>query len=484
MSLVVAFNFFVIAAIMLGLFFIARANYGQLGQSSRYWSIAIVCDSVGLAMMGAFLLIYPDMNQTSKMGTVANTLLFASSIYQAVSIRALNKEIAKTTKFYVVLGIILFAIIWEISRLHTDVNSRLIVFASYAILVFIWQLLELRTHKESSSQIRILRVSVAGEIFFTALRLVAVAAVSIKITKVDELPALGLFSVWTQYGLKVVAYAALLAYWTEALGREKAKIELEKQQFRELSERQEKVISDLARLNKAAAAGVMAASIAHELSQPLQSLVLNSELLRQELSSGQPNHPLLLSTVNEQIVSVEKMVDVIKTMRGMFTEQAGNDRSVDLFQLIERLSIFINAHARKHGVEIDYVQSDGATLISVRPAEIQQVILNLVANAFDALKLVGEEHDKKIRIHVNAQMDWISCKVEDSGHGIPEQQLDGVFKFLKSSKSTGMGLGLWLSKYIVERNHGEIFVAKSELGGAKFTIQFPAIKADVQTSQS
>jgi signal transduction histidine kinase len=67
----------------------------------------------------------------------------------------------------------------------------------------------------------------------------------------------------------------------------------------------------------------------------------------------------------------------------------------------------------------------------------------------------------------------VMCSVEDSGVGIPEESQKDVFKFLVTSKSTGMGLGLWLSKYIVERNKGEISVGSSELGGAIFSIKFP-----------
>jgi C4-dicarboxylate-specific signal transduction histidine kinase len=98
----------------------------------------------------------------------------------------------------------------------------------------------------------------------------------------------------------------------------------------------------------------------------------------------------------------------------------------------------------------------------------------LVANAFDALD-EKPAAEKKIRISVDDWNGQVRCRIEDSGNGIPDHMHDQVFRFLKTSKSTGMGLGLWLTKYIVEKNLGKITVSRSELGGAMFTIEFPAM---------
>lgn len=469
MKLVIALNFLVLATIMAGLFFIARANYGHLEQSSRYWSIAIVCDAVGLALMGVLFILIPDFSQSSRLGTVSNTLLFASIVYQAISIRALNAQITKIINLYTFFGTVVFSLLWEYARLNTDINTRVLLFASYAILALLWQLTELGKHTKDSSQIRIIRLSIIGEIFFTALRFFAVSNVSMPIVRVEELPVLGLFSLWIQYGLKIVVYAGLLAYWSEDLTRQKTRIELESQQFKELSERQEQFIADLGRLNKVATAGVMAASIAHELSQPLQSLVLNIELSQHELATDNPDHQLLVESLDTQSISAEKMVEVIRTMRSVFTESESADMPVDLYELIQKLTVFITPQANKRGIEVQYIRQ-GNLFIAARSAEIQQVILNLVANAFDAIDLAARTI-KKIRVTVTQHEGFVICHVEDSGPGLPTHVQKTAFSFLKTNKSSGMGLGLWLSKYIIERNRGEISVTDSELGGAMFTIK-------------
>jgi C4-dicarboxylate-specific signal transduction histidine kinase len=302
-----------------------------------------------------------------------------------------------------------------------------------------------------------------------------VAVVSIEIIRVEELPVLGLFSLWIQYGLKIVVYAGLVAYWTEDLAKQKAVIELENQQFKDLSERQEKLIADLGRLNKAATAGVMAASIAHELSQPLQSLVLNIDMSKSVVAAEKMDRELIAKHLEEQANSTDKMVEIISTMRGLFTESGTTRENVDLYDLIKRLSVFINTQANKYGIEIAYL-NDGNAVVEVRATELQQVIVNVVTNAFDALQTVTDG-TKKIKISVFGDGNYVTCQIEDTGPGLTQEMQEGIFKFLKTSKETGMGLGLWLSKYIVERNGGQIFAGRSQLGGALFAIKLPAVTA-------
>lgn len=472
MKLVIALNFIVLAIVMVGLFFIARANYGRLGQSSKYWSIAIATDALGMALTGALFLVITDFRASSPVGTVSNTLLFASILYQSISIKALNSEITKKIKRYLLLSIASFAVLWNFARLNTDINIRVMVFAVFALIALIWQLIELNKHSQASQQIRIIRVSVMGEIVFTIFRFFAVSEVSEKILYVEELPIVGLFALWVQYGLKIVVYAGLVAFWSEELAEQKAKIEIEKQAFKALSEAQEQLIADLGRLNKAATTGLMAASIAHELSQPLQSLVLNIGVSQQEMKAGNPNYNLVTELLQEQSYSVNKMVEVIGTMRGMFTEGGTKEEQVDLFELIQKLTVFINPQAHERGIQVDYF-NDKSAVVCVRSAELQQAILNLIANAFDALD--GFKGDaKKVKISVIHGNEQITCCVEDSGNGIADDMYDQVFKFLKTTKSTGMGLGLWLTKYIIEKNHGQITAGKSALGGAMFTIKLPS----------
>ena len=432
----------------------------------------LAAHAVGLALMGYLFFVSKDFSQTSLLGTLSNTLLFAGVVFQTASIRSLKKKIARR-QHRAMLGLIgVFGVAWEMLRIHYDTNTKIFFFGAAAAIFLAIQLHALWQKKQTSHQLRIIFYSVAGELLLTCTRVAAVASVGVTILTTEHIPIMGLFSVWIQYGLKIVVYGALVAYWTEDLAKQKAKAEYESQQFKELSERQEQLIADLGRLNKVATAGVLAASIAHELSQPLQTLVLNIGLSLDEMGKAEPDWQFVRHTLQAQSDGVSRMVDVITTMRSMFTESGTGETQVDLFDLVQSLSVLINSQARQQGVEIEYVrQGDG--LVLARATELQQVLLNLIGNAFDALAL-AEVSAPKIRLTVSNTSAFVICCVEDNGHGIPASMHGEVFKFLKTTKGSGMGLGLWLSKYIVERNRGEMTVDRSAMGGAMFRITLPA----------
>lgn len=473
MKFIIAFNFIVLALIMVGLYLVSNANYRALNQSAKYWSWAVVLDAIGLALLGFTFLAFNDFNEHTFIGTISTTALFASLIYQALSMKAVRSDV-RSNKHYVSLAFIfVFAIGWDYLRVHATVNQKILIFAAVALALLIWQIYEVMRdiHKKKSRQLTIVLYSVSCEAFFTGLRIVAVSEVGTEIMSAEQLPVLGIFSVWLQYGLKIIAYAALVGYWSEQLAVKKVAAETEAQEFKALSERQEKLIADLGRLNKAATAGVLAASIAHELSQPLQSILLNNNLAIDEASKPTVDLQFLKSTLQEQVDNTNRMSEIINTLRGVFTESGATKQTVDMVELTERLGLLIKPQALKRGIHVVF-ENNGPALVNVRISEVQQVLLNLVGNAFDAL-IESRVSSPTIKVSFGNDNSWVTCHVEDNGPGIPPSKLVDIFKFLNSSKTGGMGLGLWLSKYIIERNHGQISVNASGMGGAKFTIKLP-----------
>ena len=107
---------------------------------------------------------------------------------------------------------------------------------------------------------------------------------------------------------------------------------------------------------------------------------------------------------------------------------------------------------------------------------MQQVILNLVGNAFDAL-ISHKTQQPVVHISVTCEGNQVVCSVADNGPGIAHDMHEEVFKILKTTKNSGMGLGLWLARYITERNQGSIHVSTSEWGGACMSIRMPQVRA-------
>jgi signal transduction histidine kinase len=473
MKFIIAFNFIVLALIMVGLYLVSNVNYRALNQSAKYWSWAVVLDAIGLALLGFTFLAFKDFSEHTFIGTISTTALFASLIYQALSMKALRSDVPSNKHHVALAFIFIFAIGWDYLRVQATVNQKVLTFAAVALALLIWQIYEVMRdiHKKKSRQLTIVLYSVSCEAFFTGLRIFSVSDVGSEIMNAEQLPVLGVFSVWLQYGLKIIAYAALVGYWSEQLAVKKVAAEIEAEEFKALSERQEKLIADLGRLNKAATAGVLAASIAHELSQPLQSILLNNNLAMDEASKPTADLQFLKSTLQEQVDNTNRMREIIHTLRGVFTESGATEQTVDMVELTERLGLFIKPQALKRGIHVLF-EKNGPALVNVRISEVQQVLLNLVGNAFDAL-IESKVSSPTIKVSFENENGWITCHVEDNGPGIPPSRLVDIFKFLNSSKTGGMGLGLWLSKYIIERNHGQISVSASSMGGAKFTIKLP-----------
>jgi signal transduction histidine kinase len=112
------------------------------------------------------------------------------------------------------------------------------------------------------------------------------------------------------------------------------------------------------------------------------------------------------------------------------------------------------------------------SMIRLNKSEFQQVILNLVNNAIDALSNL-QNTDKKITIRTREKNNYLEFSVIDNGIGVPKELEASIFMLMKTNKQTGMGLGLWLSKHIVDRHNGQISYQKTQSGCIEFLIRLP-----------
>lgn len=477
MNILIAFIFALLAFVLLGLFSIS--NYRNQNQASRYWGRAVLMDVGGLLFLGVVFFSGLALDSlpvwVRVFGITSNTLLVGSLLFQALSIRCLASDVSNRYGQLVWVLIGVFAISWTYFAGKINVNQRILVFAVIALGVIIWQILMLRRHINlglNSRQIKFLLYSISGELGFTLIRIYSVIELPIPIVNANSLPILGLIAVFLQYALKIISYASMLGYWSEKLAMEKSKSDFEAEQFKLLSQKQEQLILDLGKINKASTTGILAASIAHELSQPLQSILINNEFSIKQLDKDQPDLLKLRKVLEEQEFNVKRMSQVMTTLRGLFVDSENSGDQVDLHSLIKRLDLLIDPEAKKHSIKFE-VAGDLNLIAKANPNEIQQVILNLVSNSIQAL-VQSNSKDPKILITLRSEGNWAVMEVDDNGPGMPQDQIENVFTFLKTTKASGMGLGLWISKYIVIRNHGEITAGRSSLGGAKFTVKLRA----------
>jgi C4-dicarboxylate-specific signal transduction histidine kinase len=236
---------------------------------------------------------------------------------------------------------------------------------------------------------------------------------------------------------------------------------LEKEQAtQELNLAQER-LSDLARTLSMAE---MAAAIAHQLNQPLTALTTEAHACRRWLQSQPPNVDRATMTAERMVRETARASAVVDRVRSLFSRSDYRREATDLNRLIGDLARVLRDEANRHKVSIQLQLSDGIPLVMVDPVQIQQVILNLVMNAMEA---IGENAAvRNVEISTELAGDEVRVSVQDHGGGIPETVKDRIFEPFFTTKEKGTGMGLAICRTIMEEHDGRIWAESLESGTA------------------
>jgi signal transduction histidine kinase len=244
-----------------------------------------------------------------------------------------------------------------------------------------------------------------------------------------------------------------------------------------LAEREE-IIRQLTLSNKSAGMGALVASFAHELNQPLTANLLHAELMQAKLEAAQreqvlPQLDLLHQVASAMVQDTQRAGDIIRKLRNLFRMSRGEYTPLKVDELVQDMLDLVQSKMKD--ADIDWqVQFDGELQLHGDATQLQQVILNLLNNAIEALTESGQPRSE-LRIRGKASGLFLDLEVEDNGKGIAPERADDVFSLFKTSKSQGMGVGLWLSRSIVEM-HGGRLTFQSEPGrGTVFTLRLPLL---------
>jgi C4-dicarboxylate-specific signal transduction histidine kinase len=228
-------------------------------------------------------------------------------------------------------------------------------------------------------------------------------------------------------------------------------------------------MSDLMHLNRAATAGELSASIAHEVNQPLASIVANANAAIRWLAA--PNINEAQAALKRIVASGHHAGEVIASVRAMF-KRGGEERVyVQINQLIQNaVSLERIPIERKH-VSLQLDLAERLPEVLGDRVQLLQVILNLIRNAVDAMGADGHRF-----LRIKTQVDdsgHILLSVEDSGHGMDSQVLARIFDPLFTTKQEGLGIGLSICKTIIESHEGRIWVKSAVAEGSTFYIKLP-----------
>ena len=246
----------------------------------------------------------------------------------------------------------------------------------------------------------------------------------------------------------------------------------ENEKITELLKEKERLIYGLMKANKTAATGALSASIAHELNQPLGATNLNIQFLKMKLEKGALTPELGKEILDSLEDDNKRATTIVKSLRSIFIEGETNAEKIQLGDLISQVLDIVKPELKSKNIQIQ-LRVDDDLVIKVNPAEIEQVILNLVNNAAQALANLGKRQ-RLITIEAISAGESVHLTVSDNGTGVPHEFKPHLFELLSSTRQAGMGLGLWLCKHIVTRNGGLIHYEEAHGEGAKFVVEFPA----------
>lgn len=231
--------------------------------------------------------------------------------------------------------------------------------------------------------------------------------------------------------------------------------------------------SELAHVARVTTLSTLTASIAHEVNQPLSGIVTNAGTCLRMLDADPPNIEGARETAKRTIRDGHRASDVIARLRALFSRKEFTLESLDLNEALQEVIALSRSDLQRHRVVLQSELADDLPMVTGDRIQLQQVVLNLVRNASDAMMDV---HDRPRQLLIRTERenaDHVRVMVRDAGVGINADSIDRLFEAFYTTKSDGMGIGLSISRSIVERHHGRLWAEANDGPGATFSLSIP-----------
>ena len=277
---------------------------------------------------------------------------------------------------------------------------------------------------------------------------------------------------WSEYKGQILAVFALLL--SQAVMISGLLFEHNRRRVAEVQARQR--MSELARVNRFSTAGELTASISHEINQPLSAIQTNAETLDLVLKSPSPDMNEAKEIVADIRRDQERASEVIRRLRSLLNKAPFELRDIDLNEIARETATFLSGLALARQVDLRIAISPTPLPIRGDPIQLQQVILNLVVNAMDAMS-GATSAARNVTISAARVKDFAELSISDTGSGISNDKIEDVFEPFFTTKDTGMGIGLSIARTIVEAHNGQIWAENRAVGGAFFFIRLPLSQA-------
>jgi signal transduction histidine kinase len=234
-------------------------------------------------------------------------------------------------------------------------------------------------------------------------------------------------------------------------------------------------IAELAHMNRRATVGELSGAIAHELNQPLGAILRNSEAAELILDAPSPDIRELKDIVRDIKHDDQRAGEVIRRLRQMLQKAPLESQEIDLNAMLGEVFEFLSAQAAARRIMLTTRMTPQSPCVRGDRIQLQQVVLNLVMNAMDAIA-AGKQSEREIIGRSSlTEGGFAEVAIEDSGPGIPSDKARQIFEPFFTTKPAGMGMGLSIARTIIERHGGRLLGQNKRTGGAVFRFTLPVV---------
>jgi PAS domain S-box-containing protein len=238
-------------------------------------------------------------------------------------------------------------------------------------------------------------------------------------------------------------------------------------------EARDKARSELAHVARVMSLGTLTASLAHELNQPLAGIITNASTCMRMLATDPANVDGARETVRRTIRDGNRASEVITRLRALYGKKESTTESLDLNEATRDVLALSSSELQRGRVILRLELAEDLPLVTGDRVQLQQVILNLVLNASEAMSTV-DDHPRELLIRTNRdEDDRVRLTVKDAGVGFSPHAADRLFESFYTTKNDGMGIGLSVSRSIVESHHGRLWATPNDGPGASFSFSIP-----------
>jgi NO-binding membrane sensor protein with MHYT domain len=230
--------------------------------------------------------------------------------------------------------------------------------------------------------------------------------------------------------------------------------------------------ADLAHINRVTTMGELTASLAHEVAQPIAAAAASANACLRWLTRDPPDLEQVRASALSIVNDAKRAAEIFSRIRLLFQKGAPQRESVDVNEIIREMIAILRSEVTRHSISVRAELAPDLPHVMGDRVQLQQVMMNLITNSIDAMRHVNGPRELAINSQ-RAEHEQVMVCVSDTGVGLPPQQADQIFRAFFTTKPHGTGMGLSISRSIVESHSGRLWAADKSSGGASFHVILP-----------